>query len=180
MIVILDASTLINLDYGGVLPAVLSLPNRDFQVSETVRKESKTVVVAIEAAVECGDIGWVDADLVDATDYENALSMWGLGPGETECILAAQVLNCTVACDDKAARRVIQRKLSAIGLTGSIGLLGDVVLERAMTMPQAYAAYQSMKAHGGYLPDYSFEGLQKLILSRDVVQGAPDAMDSGR
>jgi predicted nucleic acid-binding protein len=176
VIVILDASTLINLDYGEVLSDVLSLPNRDFKISETVLQESRTVVRAIQAAIRRGDIEWVDASVVDADDYKNAILEWGLGAGETECILAAQALVCTVACDDKAARKVLKRKLPSISLTGSIGLLRDIVVEGAKTVSYAYAAYQSMRAHGGYLPEYSFEGFEGFILSRGAVQDFPDAM----
>ena len=52
MIVILDASTLINLDNGDVLAEILSLPGRTFQISPEVLRESRTVAKAIKAAVE--------------------------------------------------------------------------------------------------------------------------------
>ncbi len=58
MIVVLDASTLINLDHGDALAEVLSLPGRTFQISPEVLRESRTVAKAIKAAVERGDLEW--------------------------------------------------------------------------------------------------------------------------
>lgn len=153
MIVILDASTLINLANGEVFAAVVSLPGRSFKVSEVVRQESKTVARAIQIAIKRRDMEWVDADLIDAGEYEDALDSWGLGPGETECILAARVLGCSVACDDGTARKVIKRKHMDIQLTGSIGLLRDAVSAGLLTGPEAFDAYRLMKTRGGYLPD---------------------------
>jgi len=89
VIVVLDASTLINLANGEVFAKIVALPNRSFKVSEVVRQESKTVAQAIQAATKRGDIAWVDANLIDAEEYADALRLWSLGPGETECILAA-------------------------------------------------------------------------------------------
>ena len=43
MIVVLDASTLINLDNGEVLAETLSLPGMTFQISPEVLRESRTV-----------------------------------------------------------------------------------------------------------------------------------------
>lgn len=51
MIVILDASTLINLVNGEVLAAILSIPGAAFQMSAAVRTESKSIAEAIDAAV---------------------------------------------------------------------------------------------------------------------------------
>jgi predicted nucleic acid-binding protein len=157
VIVILDASTLINLANGEVFATVASLPGRSFKVSDVVRQESKTVGLAIQAAIKRGDIAWVDADLIDAGQYGDALDLWGLGPGETECILAAQMLDCFVACDDGAARKVIKQKSVGVQLTGSIGLLRDAVAAGFLSSAHAFEAYELMKVRGGYLPDLKLD-----------------------
>ncbi len=155
MIVVLDASTLINLDNGGVLAAVLSLPSKTFQISPEVVRESRTVAQGIKAAVERGDIDWVDDTAIDAAEYEDALAMWELGPGETECILAAKALGCWVACDDGAARKVIEREIGGLRMTGTLGLLREAVVEKLITAKEAFDAYQQMKRQGGFLPTLS-------------------------
>lgn len=152
MIVVLDASTLINLANGEVFAKVVTLPNRSFQVSAVVLRESQTVARAIRAAVKRGDIALVDDDAIDAGDFENALNDWGLGPGETECILAAKVLGSVVACDDGAARQVIEREIGVPRRTGTVGLLRDAIVAGLLTPHAAFEAYQQMKSRGGYLP----------------------------
>lgn len=155
MIVVLDASTLINLDNGDVLAVVLSLPSRTFQISPEVMRESRTVADGIKAAVERGDIDWVDDTAIDAEEYEDALAIWELGPGETECILAAKALGCLVACDDGAARKVIKREIGVPRMTGTVGLLRETVVAGLITADEAFEAYQQMKRMGGFLPTLS-------------------------
>jgi len=158
--VVLDASTLINLANGEVFANVISLPGRSFQVSPVVLSESRTVAKAIRAAVKCGDISWVDDNAIDAQEFEDALDEWGLGPGETECILAAKALECSVACDDGAARRVIKREIGQARMTGTVGLLREAVAAGLLTAQEAFDAYQQMKRLGGYLPRLALSDFQ--------------------
>jgi predicted nucleic acid-binding protein len=152
VIVVLDASTLINLDNGGVFAIVVSVPGRSFQVSAEVLRESRTVARAIRNAVEGGHVHLVDDSAIDAQDFKDALADWELGPGETECILAAKALGCAVACDDGAARRVIEREIGVSRMTGTVGLLREVIAAGLMTSEAAFEAYQQMKRLGGFLP----------------------------
>jgi predicted nucleic acid-binding protein len=152
VIVVLDASTLINLANGEVFAKILALPGRSFQVSAVVLRESRTVGKAIRAAVKRGALAWVDDDAIDAEDFERALDEWGLGPGETECILAAKATGCAVACDDGAARAVISREIGVERRTGTVGLLREAIAAGLMSPEAAFEAYQQMKRLGGYLP----------------------------
>lgn len=152
MIVVLDASTLINLDNGEVFATVVALPGHSFQVSAEVLRESRTVAKAIKEAVERGHIRLVDDSTIDAQDFEDALAEWQLGPGETECILAAKATGCAVACDDGAARKVIEREIGAFRMTGTVGLVRDAVAAGLMTADAAFEAYRRMKRLGGFLP----------------------------
>jgi len=158
--VVLDASTLINLANGEVFAKIVSLPGRSFQVSPVVLRESRTVGKAIRAAVKRGDIEWVDDDAIDAQEFEDALEEWGLGPGDTECILAAKALGCAVACDDGAARQVILLELGQPRMTGTVGLLREAVAAGLLTAQQAFDAYQEMKRLGGYLPRLALSDFQ--------------------
>jgi len=158
--VVLDASTLINLANGEVFAKIVSLPGRSFQVSPVVLRESRTVGKAIRAAVKRGDIEWVDDDAIDAQEFEDALEEWGLGPGETECILAAKALGCAVACDDGAARQVILLELGQPRMTGTVVLLREAVAAGLLTAQQAFDAYQEMKRLGGYLPRLALSDFQ--------------------
>lgn len=160
MIVVLDASTLINLDNGEAFAQVLSIPGRSFQVSAEVLRESRTVAVAIKTAVQQGQIALVDDNAIDAAEYEDAIAEWQLGPGETECILAAKSLGCSVACDDGAARKVIRREIGVERLTGTVGLLRDAIAAGLTTAEAAFESYQQMKRRGGFLPDLKLADFQ--------------------
>ncbi len=136
MIRILDASTLLNLANGEVLSKVLRLPGTSFQVS----------------GVEAGRLALVDDKLISVSRFLRAKAEWQLDNGETECILAAAEVGCSVACDDKAARKVIARVLGESRVTGSIGLLREAVQAGLLTQAEAFAAYQLMRQRGGFLP----------------------------
>lgn len=154
MIVVLDASTLINLVNGEALVAVASLPGRHFQVSAVVRGESKTVAQALDAAVDAGALGWVDDTKITASQFAAAKADWQLDDGETECILAAEALGCAVASDDLAARKVVTARMGTDRLLGSIGLLRLAILAGTMSPDQAFSSYRLMLARGGFLPEF--------------------------
>lgn len=155
MIVVVDASTLINLANGEVLSKVLLLPGLSFHVSAVVRRESKTIAEAIDVAVAAGRLLLVDDSLISVRQFKRAKSEMGLDDGETECILAAQALGCVVACDDGAARKIICGMLGEERLSGSIGLLRTAIREGIIHKAHALEAYRLMRERGGFLPDLS-------------------------
>ncbi len=152
MIVILDASTLINLVNGEVLAEILNIPGAAFQMSAAVRSESKSIALAIDAAVASGSLGLVDDSLISVTAFREAKRLMELGDGETECIMAAAALGCSIGCDDRAARRHATQRLGADRLMGSIGLLRMAIGARLLDPEAAFASYSLMIARGGYLP----------------------------
>ena len=152
MIVILDASTLINLANGEVLGEVLKLPQRHFVVSSVVRAESKTIAAAIDDAVKAKRLGLVDDSLISVGAFKAARKRLQLDAGETECILAAVAMGCSIGCDDQAARKAIIKELGEARLTGSLGLLQKAVAVGLITRGEAFASYQLMRARGGFLP----------------------------
>jgi predicted nucleic acid-binding protein len=151
VIVVLDASTLINLANGGVLDTILRLPGFEYHVSTVVRRESKTVADAIDAAVAEGRLGLVDDAIIPLADFVAAKQEFDLDDGETECLIAARVLEAIVACDDAAGRNAVRETLGVPRLKGSIGLLKMAVEEGLLGAEQASAAYALMRARGGYL-----------------------------
>lgn len=152
MIIVVDASTLINLANGEVLAIVLGLSNVEFHVSSVVRRESRTVADAIDGAVATKRLTLVDDTLVSAAEFEATKLQFNLDDGETECIVAARVLDATVACDDAAARRAIREVLGKTRLSGSAHLLRSAVSSGLLATAGAIEAYALMRARGGYLP----------------------------
>lgn len=152
MISVLDASTLINLANGEVLGVVLGIPGIQFQVSQVVKGESKSVAAAVDAAISADMLSLIDDSLISAKDFSEAKLQMNLDDGETECILAARALGCTIACDDRAARSIIRSSLGPARLTGSIGLLRLAIKSNLLTAEAAFDAYILMRERGGYLP----------------------------
>ena len=144
MIVILDASTLINLVNGEVLAEILSIPGAAFQMSAAVRTESKSIAEE--------RLGLVDDSLISVSAFREAKRLMQLGDGETECILAAASMGCAFGCDDQAARKRAKQRLGAGNLIGSIGLLRMTINAGLLSSEAAFASYGLMLARGGYLP----------------------------
>lgn len=153
MIVILDASTLVNLANGEVLSIILSIPGIRFQVSQVVKGESKSVAAAVDAAISTKMLSLVDDLKISANEFSEAKKQMNLDDGETECILAARALDCTIACDDRAARTIICSSFGTSRLTGSIGLLRLAINVGLLSSEAAFAAYALMRERGGYLPN---------------------------
>lgn len=152
MIVILDASTLINLVNGEVLAAILNIPGVAFQMSTAVRTESKSIADGIDAAVDGGRLGLVDDSLISVSVFRDAKRLMQLGDGETECILAAAAMRCAIGCDDRAARKLAKQRLGAGKVIGSIGLLRMAINAGLLSSEAAFASYELMIERGGYMP----------------------------
>jgi len=152
VIIIIDASTLINLVNGEVLPCVFHLPGTGFLISGMVLDESKTIAPVVRGAIDAGFLELVDSDIITMSEFTQAKSALNLGDGETECILAAEAIHCHFACDDKAARKCAKSRLTPDKVTGSIGLMQLTVTAALLRPDEAMVAYTKMIAHGGYLP----------------------------
>jgi predicted nucleic acid-binding protein len=157
VIYLLDACALFNLTNGGVLDTVLQLPGEQFTICGSVRTEAKSIAPIVDELIEQGALTVVDDSAIDADEYLNLKETYGLGDGETECIAAALHNEHTVVFDDRAARTTAQGILGEIRVTGSIGLLRQCVGRGLLTREAAYAAYEIMKAQGGYLPNMPIE-----------------------
>jgi predicted nucleic acid-binding protein len=163
VIIIIDASTLINLVNGEILSRVLYLPKTRFLVSGMVVEESKTIASVIKEATAAGFLNLVDADLISMSAFTKAKTELNLGDGETECILAAAIIPCHFACDDRAARKCAKKRLALTAVMGSIGLLQMAVKSAVLTPEEAMSSYKKMVAHGGYLPELAFDHFDEFI-----------------
>lgn len=152
MTFVLDASTLINLANGEVLAAVLATTNTRFLISSAVRRESKSIAHAVDAAVASGQLGLVDDNLIPVSLFQRMQTALKLGEGETECLIAAASLNCGLACDDGAAREAAAKDLGPDRVIGSLRLLQMACRAGTLSASQAENGYRLMIARGGFLP----------------------------
>ena len=155
---VLDTSVLVNCSNGGVLAILFRLLKRVFVIPPAVAAEFEAGDIA--ALQEAGKAGRVtilnDADVPGAL-YLRLLHDWGLGEGETECIAFSAHNDATFASDDRLARRRATELLGTDRVSGTLGLLKEAVAESLMTKTDAFAAYQKMRAAGGFLPQISID-----------------------
>ena len=156
MIVLFDASALINLIKGEAFELILILPGFKFLVGPTVLQEcvgSDEVVDMVRKAVDDGRVGVLDDSQISGALFLSLLERFKLGPGETECLTFAVDSDAVICSDDLKARQVAASEFGEDRVTGSLGLLRDAVRSGVTTAQLAWEAYERMKQEGGFLPD---------------------------
>ncbi|MFE6009156.1 hypothetical protein ACFQ65_36290 [Streptomyces sp. NPDC056450] len=174
MIVLLDASTVINLVNGGVFDAVLGIEGVQFQVGSLVRDEASSASEVLDLELAKGSLTLADEGLVPYSAFLAAKNDMGLGDGETECILIASALQCQIACDDGRARKAAIKRLGHESLvTGSLGLMQRACSHGLITTEAAQLAYQEMRKLGGYLPQIDVDFFAKEVTLLDGFGAQP-------
>ena len=158
MIVLFDASALINLVKGAAFEIILALPRFEFMVGPIVLQEcvgSDEVVNVVRKAVDDGRVGLLDDSQISGALFLSLLEQFRLGPGETECLTFAVDSDAVMCSDDLKARQVAAGEFGEDRVTGSLGLLRDAVRTGVTTAHVAWEAYERMKQEGAFLPDLS-------------------------
>lgn len=75
-----------------------------------------------------------------------------IGAGESEAILACKATARHFWCDDRRARDIAAAELGAQAVTGTIGVLKDLVRFGCLTAEEAFEAYTEMLSEGAFLP----------------------------
>lgn len=154
MDVIIDASSVINLDNGQALEMVSRLEDHRFWLSPLVIGECEpTCAATVLRLQQNGLLNFVDPKDVSAETYLEILETHDLGEGETECIAICSAKPFIFCCDDNKARQLAQRLLGNGSVIGSIGLLRRCVVHGQISAFDAYAIYELMRQAGGFLPD---------------------------
>ncbi len=147
-----DACALFNLTNGGVLTHALRLPASDFLICTAVEKETPTIKEILQLLAKAGAIHHIDDNAISARQFLETKEKYGLGDGETECIVFAMSNSCILVFDDLAARKTASKLIGSHRVTGSIGILQACVTHSLLTKNNAYEAYIAMKKMGGFLP----------------------------
>lgn len=149
---IFDASSLLNLHNGALVPTVLSLPNLRLAYGPQVRQECRSIGAALDTLVAKGLAQLLTDDNVPFARFVDLTNKYQLGPGETECLLLAENLDCNVSCDDLRARNMIAAEIGSGRLIGTIGLIQIAVVEGLISEGEARSAHSKMIACGAFLP----------------------------
>lgn len=154
MDLIIDASSIINLDNAKALDLVTGLSDRIFWLSPLVIGECEPSCAARILELERRTrVRFVDADDVSAETFLDLLEVYDLGEGETECLALSLTHPYVLCCDDYKARKIGSQLLEPERVIGSLRLLKWCVLEGLVTPDSAFRLYVLMKEAGGFLPD---------------------------
>jgi predicted nucleic acid-binding protein len=149
---IFDASALLNLSNGGILNLVSTSLALEILFGPQVFGECYTIADELEDMVRAGSAHLISDDEIPATRFLSLLRKYELGAGETECLVLAERLHSRLCCDDKRARNMMIKEVGAAQVTGSLGLLLELLSMGALTMEEAVAAHTAMILRGGFLP----------------------------
>lgn len=150
---IIDASSIINLDNAEVLAPAVGLQGRNFCVSPLVIGECDPQCAASLAMLrQSGGLRFVDPEEISAELFLDLLERYELGEGETECLALALVSPYVFCCDDNKARNVGVQLIGQDRVVGSLRILKWMVACDLVSSQEAFALYLAMKEFGGYLP----------------------------
>ena len=140
--------------HGGVLDHFANLGGIDLCFGPLVRRECMSISGYLDKLISEDPSRLVDDSKLPASIFIGLQSKYALGPGETECLAIATHAGCNVSCDDRLARAMIEHELGKARLTGTIGLLKQLVDTCILTGRQVAEAHAKMIAHGAFLPSW--------------------------
>jgi predicted nucleic acid-binding protein len=151
--IIIDASSVINLDNAGALELLAGLQARVFWISPLVVGEcDPTCAAEIVRLRDMGRLHFVDPQNVSAELYLTLLEIYDLGEGETECLALCHGHQFLFCCDDQRARTIAGQLFGGDRVIGSLRLLRWAVIEGLASTELAFDLYEKMKSAGGFLP----------------------------
>lgn len=151
--IIIDASSIINLDNCGALPLVCRIQGRRIWISPIVIGECRlTCAASLLKLVQDGQFSLVDEARIPADTFLELLVRFDLGEGETECLTVCHIGDFAFCCDDARARRAGAELFGSHHVIGSLRLLRWAVKDGLLPPEEAFDAYTRMKRTGGFLP----------------------------
>jgi predicted nucleic acid-binding protein len=151
-VTILDASSVINLINGGVLAAILDLPNHKFAIGPQVMLECAGDQDFIRMHMG-NTLSEMSDEQIPASLFFALLEEHGLGLGETECLVLAIEHNGSVCTDDRKARKMCAAALGRERVLGTVRLLRESVAADILSADDAIVAYETMRSNGAFLPE---------------------------
>ena len=143
--IVVDTVTISNFAKVGKLDLICRLYSGSLYVTEAV---------VIELGK--GNIGitdWINDGRIMKAEFSYDTEMWNdisgsLADGEISCIVYAVESNCAIATDDRAARKAITNIYRHTKLTGTVGLLEELVQEGLITGQYARELLEEMIGKG--------------------------------
>lgn len=154
MNVVIDASSIINLENAEVLDTVVQLQRCQLWLTPIVIGECQpTCAARLVALRENSEVQFVDEEQIPADLFLDLLAQHQLGDGETEAIATAKALEFGLCCDDLQARNLARELLGEARVIGSLRLLRWCVEESLFSCGTAFGYFGMMSEAGGFLPN---------------------------
>ncbi len=119
--------------------------------------ECTSVYDQINAMLEKGYLSKFDGSLVGVNKVSEIALNFSLGIGESECLAIAKDHGYDFICDDRKARRTARSLLSANSkITGSIGILCELIDTGHVSALEATGALNQIREYGGHVPNFDF------------------------
>lgn len=123
-------------------------------------RDSLYVTEVVIVDLEKGDFDistWINDGRIKRVVFDYDISFLkkirsSLHDGEISCIMYARETNITVATDDKSARKTVSELCGDEKLTGTVGLLYELLEADLLTSEQARALLQKMINYGYFPP----------------------------
>lgn len=173
VLLILDASCLLNLYATGRLGEILTVSQYRFALADYVLEEEALFTLVGESAdgplerVPVDLQPFIEDGLVEVMSLESAEEIatfvdFAIQIDDGEAITAALAVHrgCTVATDDRKARRVIGEQAPTIPLVSTLDLLSEWAEAAQKTMNELRSAMDAMRTGASYVPgrrDHRFE-----------------------
>lgn len=110
-----------------------------------------------------GYLSKFDGSLVGANKVSNIALSYSLGIGESECLAIAKDHGYDFICDDRKARKTARSFLpESSRITGSIGILCELIDAGHVSAAQAADALCQIRDCGGHVPRFDFDS-RKII-----------------
>ncbi|MBN2552769.1 MAG: hypothetical protein JXB06_08355 [Spirochaetales bacterium] len=163
---ILDSTVLSNFAAAGIMELLSKVYGQKGHTTAEVLNELKQGVRRgysyLESAVNAveGPKRWVKLAVLQSADEQQLAQEFGefLDPGESSCLVLAVSRDMVLATDDIAARKLAARR--NVSLTGTLGMLIELVKQETMTLEKANAILSRMIEQGYRSP---CERLDELI-----------------
>lgn len=153
MNILIDACSIINLYNADCLYRISELNNHEFWVGPIVLGEcSGDCAKHVISLMSHQKLSRLNEDELGAERFLQLVDQFSLGPGETECLAAAEEKGFCICTDDNLARRATIELIGQNRLIGSARLLKWLVQEELMICEDASNCFDKMKKEGGYLP----------------------------
>lgn len=120
------------------------------------KSSRKGEAFSLDEFVTSGALERTEMTAEEMATFGGTRSRFRLGHGETEALVIASQRGWMLATDDAAARKILNSYSPPVRLTGTLGLLKELIEKGALNRKEATELLSLMQSRGGWLPTIQF------------------------